>query len=203
MLAPDSLIVIQATRTISSAYLLGSGAHSTRSPSALPTSPAQARRHLDHRDALVYRTHQRAQIAPHALRLIHARNPLHRSYILRPVPRNGIQLRNRRHRNRRSRRRLNRAGVACSSTGPSTGPDIPIAMDTLMRAIPARDVAQVAPDALRLVDPRDDFVIQVEMLPLRHARQSSARENPQWSRSPSRSSILRRPSIMSSTMRYP
>jgi hypothetical protein len=34
-------------------------------------------------------------------------------------------------------------------------------MDTLMCAIPTRDVAQVTPDALRFVDPRDDFVIQV------------------------------------------
>src|ERR1700678_2746967 len=39
-------------------------------------------------------------------------------------------------------------------------------MDALVRAIPARDVAQVATDALIWVDARDDLVIQIEMLPL-------------------------------------
>ena len=61
-------------------------------------------------------------------------------------------------------------------------------MNTLVRAVPARDVAQVAADALFRVDARDDFVIQVEMLPILHAREAERRENRRWSRNPFRPS---------------
>ena len=47
-------------------------------------------------------------------------------------------------------------------------------MDALVRAVPAGDVAELAADAQRLVDPRDDLVVQVQVLPLRHLRQALA-----------------------------
>ena len=45
-----------------------------------------------------------------------------------------------------------------------------IKMNALVGAIPAGDVAEIAANAFLLVDVRDDFVVQVEMLPLRDAR---------------------------------
>ena len=41
-----------------------------------------------------------------------------------------------------------------------------VKMDALVGAVPACDVAKVAADTLLLIDPRDDFVIQIEMLPI-------------------------------------
>jgi hypothetical protein len=42
-----------------------------------------------------------------------------------------------------------------------------IEVDTLVRTIPASDMAELATDAKRLVDFCDDLVIQVQVLPLR------------------------------------
>ena len=36
-----------------------------------------------------------------------------------------------------------------------------IEMDALMRSVPARHVAELAPDALRLIDSRHDLVVQI------------------------------------------
>ncbi len=46
-----------------------------------------------------------------------------------------------------------------------------IQMNALVRAIPARNVAQVAANALLLVDARHNLVIQIQVLPLRHSIQ--------------------------------
>jgi hypothetical protein len=73
-------------------------------------------------------------------------------------------------------------------------------MDALVRAIPAGDVAEVAADALLGIDARDDFVVQIEMLPLGDFGQARAAKIVDGAK-PFSSIQLLRPSIMSSTMR--
>ena len=51
-----------------------------------------------------------------------------------------------------------------------------LVVDALVRAVPAGDVAQVAADALRRIDARDDLVVQVEVLPFLHPGQRAAAE---------------------------
>ena len=46
-----------------------------------------------------------------------------------------------------------------------------VQMNALVRAVPAGDVTKVAANALLLVDVRDDFVVQVQVLPFGHAIQ--------------------------------
>src|SRR5207247_2463113 len=49
---------------------------------------------------------------------------------------------------------------------------IAVHVDALVRAIPAGDVAEVAADTFLGVNARHDFVIQVELVPIRHSRQA-------------------------------
>ena len=158
--------------------------------SAPSSAPGRPGLHLLHRDAVLHRAHQPAQIAAHALGLIHARN---------------------------ARRRSVRPCAACAASSLAIGVTamlraagrfhaspatrVAVEMDALVRAVPAGDVAEVAADALVAIDARDDLVIQVEMLPLRHPAAGSARENRRCVRKPFSSIQLLRPSIMSSTMR--
>src|SRR5271170_7578336 len=58
------------------------------------------------------------------------------------------------------------------------GPGDAIKMNALMRAVPARGVAEVAADAVLFVDAGDDFVVKVEVFPLGDARQAEAAEIP-------------------------
>ena len=51
-----------------------------------------------------------------------------------------------------------------------------IEMDALVRAVPAGGVAELAADALVFVDVRDDFVVEVEVLPLGDVGERAAAE---------------------------
>src|SRR5271157_3526854 len=125
--------------------------------SLLPAFLRLPRLDFHHRDAAFHGADQRAEVAPHAFLFVHFRNP-------GPVPvRRGaeIQLRDWRHADARP---------AASLPGRRGFP-LAFVVDALVGAVPACDVAKVAADALGRVDAGDDLVVQVEVLPLRHARQ--------------------------------
>src|SRR5471032_3407458 len=124
-----------------------------------PTLLPAPRLHLLHRDAFFHRANQPAQVATHAFLFIDPRDP-HRlgRDICRGLPR--IQLGNRRHHNPRPASRLQVRRKR-----------MPVQMDALMRAIPARDVAEIAANALVAIDPRYDLVVQIQVLPIRDLRQ--------------------------------
>ncbi len=128
-----------------------------------------------HRDALIHRTNKRTEIAAHALGLIHARNAAERRRIRSQITAAARSLRVTGVSAIDARLCVSRvAGIGCNSTCPSTGPDYTIEMNALMRAIPAGNVAQIAANALLLVDARNNLVIQIQVLPLSHARQRQA-----------------------------
>src|SRR5271166_1413235 len=108
--------------------------------------------HAFHRDAAIYRTNQRTQIAAHALVFIHAGS----ARMLRRRRNAPIQLGNRRHRDARE------AGCFNRGRGGMRG----IQMNALMRPVPACDVAQLAANALFFVNARDDLEIQIQMIPI-------------------------------------
>ena len=74
-------------------------------------------------------------------------------------------------------------------------------MDALVRAVPAGDMAKLAADAVRLIDLRDDPVVQIQVLPLRHLRQALPAKIFDGYKSLFIHPIASSPSIMSSTMR--
>ena len=53
-----------------------------------------------------------------------------------------------------------------------SGRRMPVQVNTLMCPIPASGVAKVATDARLRIDPRDNFVIEVEMLPFGYPRKA-------------------------------
>jgi hypothetical protein len=66
---------------------------------------------------------------------------------------------------------------------------------------PSKRVAEIAADAFLLIDARNDFVVQIQVLPLRHASAATARENPRSFRKALLAHPVQQPSAMSSTMR--
>ena len=75
-----------------------------------------------------------------------------------------------------------------------------IEMNALVRAVPACNVAKIAANALLLVDVRDDFVIEIQVLPLVTFGKESPRKS-SIDPNPFERIQLSRPSVMSSTMR--
>src|SRR5215469_76249 len=141
----------------------------------LPRFRSSARIHLLHRDAVIHRTHQRAQIATDAFHFIHAWNPLERRRVWpRTVSARPIELRNRRHRDSPAALRFDLCGRAMTVVTASRSHAIH--MDALMCAIPTGRVAQFATDTLLWVNPCDALVIQVEILPLHYACQAQPAE---------------------------
>ena len=60
-----------------------------------------------------------------------------------------------------------RSGVSVVVTGRSLRDwAYPVHVDALVSAVPAGRIAKLAPDAFLLLDAGDDFVVEVEMLPL-------------------------------------
>src|SRR5689334_22748860 len=127
---------------------------------------------LLHRDTSLHLTNERAKIAANAFVLIHAWNPRERCRV-RFVPTDGlgmVKLRNRRHGNRLLRNRLtHRRSHVRSTSCPNA-----IEMNTLMRAVPTGGVTQFAPDAFLFMNPRNNFVVQIQVLPLLHSLQTFA-----------------------------
>ena len=69
---------------------------------------------------------------------------------------------------------MRRARLAASSVSGHAHARLDV--NALMRAVPARDVAQVAADAFLAIDPRHDLVIQIQVLPLRDRGRREAAE---------------------------
>src|SRR4051812_47675943 len=126
-----------------------------RSHSLRPRLPRFPRVHAVHRDAVLHRADEPAQVASDALLLVHARDSPQRRVSIRRL--HGVEFRNRRD-------------------GHAGRPRRPVHVDALVRAVPTRDIAEVAPDALLLVNLGDDLIIQVEVLPLRDLRQREPAE---------------------------
>src|SRR6185369_7702746 len=98
-----------------------------------------ARVHLLHGDAVLYRAHQPAQIAAHAFGLVHARDARRGSGSVCRLHR--VQLGDGSGRDPRPAGRLDRRRR-----------HVTIQVNALVGAVPARDVAQVAADALIAID---------------------------------------------------
>ena len=157
---------------------------------------------LDHGDALVDRADERAEIAADAFGFVDARNAGQAAWDTGPCAGRFAFL-------ARDRSFCNGCAASCF-VGCRNGVQLYVAidgagdaveMDALMRAIPAGDVAEVAADALLLVDVRDDFVVQVEVLPLGDAVASDRPRKSSMVAKPFVRIQLSRPSAMSSTMR--
>ncbi len=128
---------------------------------------------------------------------IDMRNPFRRRHVA-AIGACAVELRNRRHRDHSARRFDKALGIR-----------VAIDMNTLMRAIPASDVAKIATDALVRMNLRDDLVIQIEMSSSPSRAAGWRRGNPRWWRSlfrPSSSSARRscppRCGIPSASARY-
>jgi hypothetical protein len=144
-------------------HLFGSRWNQSLSRALFPAFERQSIVDALHRDAVLHRTHQPAEIASHALVLVDAGDPRRRRAPVRSLRR--IQLRDRCHRDPRAACRFHRLRHC-----------VPLDMDALMRAVPARDVTQIAADAGIAIDARDDLIVQVEMLPVRDRRQTASAE---------------------------
>src|SRR5262249_2852025 len=86
-----------------------------------------------------------------------------------------VELRNRRHGNLAPATALvhRRRGMAVTAASVRTTGDS-IQMDALVRSIPTGCVAEVAADALLFMNARHDLVVEIEVLPILHARHSQA-----------------------------
>src|SRR6185369_16158850 len=125
----------------------------------------------DHRDALVNRTHQRAEITSNALRLVYPWN-FRQWRRIWPVTRccgSTFLARHRRDRYRRAAAFFNGGRRRMKFNPPVYRALRSIDMDALMRAISACNVAQVAADAFLLVDMCNNLVIQIQMFPFSDA----------------------------------
>src|SRR3984885_1200737 len=115
-----------------------------------------------HRDAILHRTNQRAEITPYAFILIHARDS-RRSALWRDA---AVQLGNGSDGDSRAARRLKSGWFGMGT----------VHMNALMRAVPTGDVAQLAADALLLVNARHNLEIQVQMIPVGDLGRAQAAE---------------------------
>src|ERR1017187_8235797 len=122
-----------------------------------PTLRRQPRIHPIHRDASLHRTHQPAQIAPDALLLIHLRNA-----------RGGRAGRVHRHHRRCLREPRAARGQKLFRRASALN------MDALVRTVPAGDVTKVASDTKLRMNARHDLIIQIQVLPLSHTRQTKS-----------------------------
>ena len=127
---------------------------------------------LLHSYAVWDRTNQRAEITPDAFGFVHARNAGKRRGVRLSAIRSGclVELGNWRYGD-------DFPAVCfahCGSRMRAVGPDgcNPIHMDALVSAVPAGGVAELAADACFFVNARDDFVVEVEVLPFLHASQT-------------------------------
>src|ERR1051326_2696678 len=119
----------------------------------LPRFPRPARLDLLHRDAVLYRAHQPAEITSHAFILVDSRNARCRSRSIRKLLR--VEFRDRRGHN---------SGAAAGLHGSRRR--LSVEMNALVGAVPTRHIAQIAADAFIAIDARDDFVIQIQVLPI-------------------------------------
>jgi hypothetical protein len=114
-----------------------------------------------HRDAVLHRTDQRAEVAADAMMLIDTRDALKRRNTAAATEAARIELGNRCSRNSSRRLRLNHRRRACSvRRGRCT-----VKVDALMRSIPARRVAKLASNTQILMNPGNDLIVQIELLP--------------------------------------
>src|SRR5579872_5260944 len=137
----------------------------------IPCLGSQSRIDALHRDALLDRADQRAQVAADALCFVHPRNALDGRHV-GPVRRSCLRplfTRDGRYGDRGAR-----ASFVLRGSRVQLDLSVHRACDTvevnaLMRAIPAGDMAKIAADALLLVNARNDLVIKIEVFPFRHA----------------------------------
>src|SRR5580698_3994982 len=143
----------------------------------LPGFRRQAVIDADHGDALIDGTDERTEIAADAFGFIDARNPRNRREKWSLLKDRGAFLARDRSDGDAGERDcfvVTGRGVQFDMTVDGAGDAVE--MDALMRAIPAGDVAEVAADALLLVNAGDDFVVEVEVFPVGDARQRETAE---------------------------
>src|SRR5262249_55469310 len=147
----------------------------------LPRLGWQTQVDLLHGDAAWNRADKITEIAPDAFRFVHARDARKRRRIrfIAVCVCSPVEVRNRRYGDdvpalRFAHGRRGMGAIVMSAVGSGGICQIPdaIQMDTLVSAIPARGVAKLAADTFFFADAGDDFVVEVEVLPLLHARKA-------------------------------
>src|ERR1700679_3641125 len=134
----------------------------TLSRTLFPTFKWQAVGQTLHCDAVFNGTNQRAEIAANTMVFIHARDTFEWSNRAHPPHTPRVEFRNRRRRDDSCCLRLDH----CRSTHRVRRRRRSVQMNTLMRTIPACRIAKLTTYAEILVNPRNNLIVKIELLPL-------------------------------------
>src|SRR5258705_8826709 len=142
-------------------HLFGSRWNQPLSCALFPAFERQSIVDALHRDAVLHRTNQRTEIAADTMMFIDARDACKRRDCTAPARPSRVEFRNRSRRNASCRLCFDHCRGSCRVWRGRRS----IQVDALMWTIPARRAAKLASDTQVFVNPRNDLIVQIELLP--------------------------------------
>jgi hypothetical protein len=142
-------------------HLFGSRSNQPLSCALFPAFEWQSIVYALHRDTVLDRTNQGTEIAADTMVFIDARDAFKRCDRVAAAHSSRVELRNRSRRNVPCCVCLDHCRGSCRVWSWRR----PIQMNALMCSVPARRVAKLASDTQIFVNPRNDLIVQIELLP--------------------------------------